>query len=46
MADSAADASKKAQSARPCSATVNMVFLSRVGRFFFANCNNKLDTPW
>ena len=36
MADSAADASKKAQSARPCSATVNMVFLSR-GAVFSLN---------
>ena len=35
MADSAAAASEKARSARPCSATVNMIFLSRGGRFFF-----------
>lgn len=36
MADSAAAASEKARSARPCSATVNMVFLSR-GAVFSLN---------
>ena len=34
MADSAAAASEQARSVRPCSATVNMVFLSRGGPFF------------